>query len=300
ANYGGGIACYESNPTISNNIITGNSSGEVGGGISCFLSSPSISNNIITGNSSGEVGGGVGCESSGSPTISNNTITGNSAEAGGGILCSDSSPLITNTILWADSASDMGNEIFVYGGSPVITYCDIEGGWSGEGNIDVDPLFRDPDNGDFHLQSITNPDCGGPGDSPCIDAGDPTIFDSMLDCDWGLGAERSDMGAYGGEGIPTNIEEDIPAIPAEFILSQNYPNPFNATTVIQYSLPSASDVAIDIYDLLGRKVETLIDQRQQAGYHQVIWNAKDKTSGVYFYRIKGGDYTETKKMLLLK
>ncbi|MBW1673041.1 MAG: T9SS type A sorting domain-containing protein [Deltaproteobacteria bacterium] len=52
--------------------------------------------------------------------------------------------------------------------------------------------------------------------------------------------------------------------------------------------------------LLGRKIKTLVNEKQQAGYHQVIWNAKDKTSGVYFYKIKGGDYTETKKMLLLK
>jgi len=63
------------------------------------------------------------------------------------------------------------------------------------GNIDVDPLFRDPANGDFHLMSTA---CGDPYDSPCIDAGDPSITDDFLDCMYGLGTSISDMGAYGG------------------------------------------------------------------------------------------------------
>ena len=57
---------------------------------------------------------------------------------------------------------------------------------------------------------------------------------------------------------------------------------------------------IDIYDILGCKVKTLIDQKQQAGYHQIIWNADDHTCGMYFYKLQAGDYIETKKMILLK
>ncbi len=89
-------------------------------------------------------------------------------------------------------------------------------------------------------------------------------------------------------------------LPRRFSLLQNYPNPFNASTRIQYSLPEATHVIVDIYDILGRKLETLIDQAQPAGYHQVVWYADDKSSGLYFYRIQAGDFAETRKMVLLK
>ena len=94
-------------------------------------------------------------------------------------------------------------------------------------------------------------------------------------------------------------EEDAP-MPGDFALFQNYPNPFNATTVIRYSLPQASNVKIAIYDLLGRKVETLVQGEQPAGYHQATWNADEASSGLYFYRIQAGEYAETRKMVLLK
>lgn len=97
----------------------------------------------------------------------------------------------------------------------------------------------------------------------------------------------------------TGIEQ-IAEIPIQFSLSLNYPNPFNASTVIQYNLPLSSDVTLDIYNLLGRRVETLIDKPQPAGYHQAIWIADGFSSGMYFYKITAGDYAETRKMLLLK
>ncbi len=89
-------------------------------------------------------------------------------------------------------------------------------------------------------------------------------------------------------------------IPHSALISSNYPNPFNALTTIKYSLPKTSDVTIDIYDILGRKVETVIDQQHTAGCYQTIWNAAGLTSGIYFYKLQAGDYIETKKMVLLK
>jgi len=83
-------------------------------------------------------------------------------------------------------------------------------------------------------------------------------------------------------------------------LSQNYPNPFNAQTTIQYSLPEQSNVTIDIFDLLGRKIETLAEGIKPAGNQQAIWDASGQASGIYFYRIKAEDKAETKKMVLLK
>jgi len=85
-----------------------------------------------------------------------------------------------------------------------------------------------------------------------------------------------------------------------FSLTQNYPNPFNAATTIQYNLPEASTVTIDIYDINGRKVTGLFNGIQPAGSHQVIWDANDVSTGMYFYKLQANDYTETKKMVLLK
>ena len=94
-------------------------------------------------------------------------------------------------------------------------------------------------------------------------------------------------------------------VPKEFSLSQNHPNPFNPATTIQYSLPVRSQVVLDVYNLLGQKVTTLVDEVKEAGIHQVIWNGKDNkgntvTSGVYFYRIKADNFSEVKKMVLMK
>jgi hypothetical protein len=93
-------------------------------------------------------------------------------------------------------------------------------------------------------------------------------------------------------------DEDI--VPVEFSLSQNYPNPFNASTTIQFNLPEAGEVTIQIYDILGRSVETLISGTQSAGVHSVVWNADNQPSGVYFYRIDAGDFSDQKSCLLLK
>ncbi len=187
--YGGGIFCYSSNPTISYNTISGNSAGTAAGGIACWDSDPTISNNIISGNSTPGEGGGIWCNLNADPTIDKNTISGNSADLGAGIYCTmtssptvsfntiygnsavargggiyiwDSSPGIINTIFWANSA-DTWPEICIVGvSSPVITYCDVEGGWAGETNIDCDPMFCDPENGNFYLDAASC--CVGEGE----------------------------------------------------------------------------------------------------------------------------------------
>jgi parallel beta-helix repeat protein len=299
---GGGIDCHNSDATISNNIISDNFATSQGAGVKCegyppIIPDPSITNNVINSNISGYRGGGIyiyNCNS----VIENNTITLNSADSlGGGIYINGSDPIITNTTFWGDIAP-IGFEIYIQNGSPFFTYSNIQGGWEGEGNIDVDPLFRDPENGDFRLMSTA---CGDPYDSPCIDAGNPAIIDSLLDCSWGLGTILSDMGAYGGgDSVQVSIEDRDAEVPRQFALAQNYPNPFNTITIIQYSLPGATHIVIDIYDLLGRKVETLVQGEQTAGHHQIVWDAGGCSSGMYFYRIQAGENTEIRKMLLIK
>jgi len=99
---------------------------------------------------------------------------------------------------------------------------------------------------------------------------------------------------------PLGIDYQNGSGPAIFSLSQNYPNPFNARTTIEYGLPEAGHVKIEVYDLLGRRVATLLDEIKQAGYHQEAWDASDNSSGVYFYRLEMGDFSETKRMILIK
>jgi len=97
---------------------------------------------------------------------------------------------------------------------------------------------------------------------------------------------------------PTAIDDDI-TLPMTFSVS-NYPNPFNASTNIKFTLPNSSDVRIDIYDMLGRRVSTIVNEHLFAGYHSVIWNPVRLSSGLYFYRIKAGDIESSKKMMLLR
>lgn len=90
------------------------------------------------------------------------------------------------------------------------------------------------------------------------------------------------------------------ASPKAFALEQNYPNPFNPTTTIAYQLASFSDVKLEVFDVLGRKVGTLVNSRQAAGTYRVNFNASHLASGVYFYRLQAGNFVQTKKMMLVK
>jgi len=99
---------------------------------------------------------------------------------------------------------------------------------------------------------------------------------------------------------PTKISGVTSALPGGVSLLQNYPNPFNARTTIQYALPEARPVKIEIYDLLGRRVGLLVDEFKPAGYYRFIWNARDLATGIYFFKIQAREYSESKKMILLK
>jgi len=89
-------------------------------------------------------------------------------------------------------------------------------------------------------------------------------------------------------------------IPTSFSLSQNYPNPFNPSTVISFSLPAVSQVSLKVFDALGREVQTLVNERMQAGTFEVSFDASNFTSGIYYYTLSSGDFKETRKMILIK
>jgi hypothetical protein len=157
---GGGIACYDyGSPTIVNCTISHNTvRGPYGpgGGIDYNGDgNPTIINCTIMGNRSGGDVGGIGCSCRGNATITNCTIAGNTGTYwAGGIHSSFDTTAITNCIVWGNVPNDVS-------GSPTVTYCAVEGGWEGQGNIDADPLFADPNDADYHLSA----------GSPCIDAG---------------------------------------------------------------------------------------------------------------------------------
>lgn len=89
-------------------------------------------------------------------------------------------------------------------------------------------------------------------------------------------------------------------IPVKFMLSQNYPNPFNPATTIKFAVPVAGLIKLSVYDILGREIKILANENLAAGSYSVNWNASNYPSGIYFYRLEGSDFTETKKMILLK
>ncbi|UCE25117.1 MAG: C10 family peptidase [Candidatus Zixiibacteriota bacterium] len=96
------------------------------------------------------------------------------------------------------------------------------------------------------------------------------------------------------------IQTSADELPRNFALYQNYPNPFNPATEIAFALPRAAQVRLDVFNVMGQRVTTLIDERRAAGYHSVIWNAVSSASGMYFFRIEAGDFSESRKMLLVK
>lgn len=98
-------------------------------------------------------------------------------------------------------------------------------------------------------------------------------------------------------GTPVENEETFPT---EFKLQQNYPNPFNPSTMIKFSVPERSNVLIKIYDILGGEVATIVNEEIEAGWYTRVFNATGYSTGVYIYRMQAGNYTQTRKMLLIK
>jgi hypothetical protein len=102
-----------------------------------------------------------------------------------------------------------------------------------------------------------------------------------------------------GESV-TAISPTAAAVPTHFALEQNYPNPFNPTTTITYWVPSSNAVSLNVYDVLGREVAVVVNERKAAGRYAASFDASKLTSGIYFYRLTTGGYTQTKKMVLVK
>lgn len=108
------------------------------------------------------------------------------------------------------------------------------------------------------------------------------------------------LAVFNENGIVLDVKGQSGVVPSSISLHQNYPNPFNPSTTISYELPWSAFVVLTVYDVLGREVETLVNERQIAGSHSVRFDGSALPSGVYFYRLEAGTYHETKKLILLK
>jgi hypothetical protein len=126
-------------------------------------------------------------------------------------------------------------------------------------------------------------------------------IDLVLSCPDGI---RS---VYNQSDVITDVDDQpsTGVLPDLFFLHQNYPNPFNPSTIIEYSLPKASNVRLTIYNILGQEVRSLVNEQQSPGDYSINWDARDSrrqpvATGVYLYRLVAGDISQTRKMLLLK
>jgi len=291
---GGAIRAGDSNPHILNNMILYNQ-GRYGAGIVLNFSGAVIKNNIIAYNYGGEDygGGGIWCVGNGDDPkiIENNTIFENtSLLGGGGIRIWSANVNMTNCILWGN-ISNSGGQIQ---GNGVVTFCNIEGGYGGEGNIDEDPLFEP-----LHFILADG--------SPCIDMGnlDMEYYDPEDPQNPGFalypakGELTNDMGAYGGTGclefpnLFTSVDNKISnTSELEF---QVYPNPVIGNQFeIDHRCNSLNEVWLQIYNCEGKVV-----------FKKMLENPREKVEleeirkGVYFVKLSSKEgLTKTKKILV--
>ena len=99
---------------------------------------------------------------------------------------------------------------------------------------------------------------------------------------------------------PVSVEDLNSGIPEEYGLSQNYPNPFNPSTTINFALPEAANVSLNVYNALGQKIEEILDTNLEAGYYRYHWDASNIPTGMYIYELRTNKFVSVKKMLLLK
>jgi hypothetical protein len=134
-----------------------------------------------------------------------------------------------------------------------------------------------------------------------MDNSDALVYDNEV----GAGENADPTTAIGGGSIKIHDgknkkADEVAEVPTEFALHGNYPNPFNPSTSIRFDLPEASEVRLQVFDLLGREVATVLNKAMEAGQHAVTWEAGTLPSGVYLYRLEAGEFVETRRMVLLK
>lgn len=316
ASSGGGIGLYKSDVIIKNNHIVNCSAETFGGGIAGWSSSFEASDNLIeyntalygagiynnsgynvamkrntiSHNTADSIGGGIHTYVD-NTTIRDNVISYNSAKSGGGVYCGGSVWLVSSSILLntihSNSAENVGAGI----------YCTNL-------TAELSILFNNIDNNNEY--GIYNEDSSVIVDAEWNWWGDSTGPYHPMTNPNGLGDWVSDYVDYEPWlNEPFGIEEFASTTtPSTFKLFQNMPNPFNRLTTIRYQVLIPCHITLKIFDMTGRLVHTLVNEPQGHGYYNIIWDRRDSsgkevTAGVYFYIIKAGACTATRKMVIL-
>ncbi len=313
-NYGTIIDVNTSNDfLIKNNIFANNANYTGTAGINSVSSVFTVKNNIFV-NNQGMNGGVFILRNNSDIHLINNTIANNTSNAI--FFIYNSTPEIINSIIWETS-----NIFTLVNSFPLISYTCITGGYDGPNNIDQDPMFTNPTEGNGPSFDGLNAEWTLQEDSPCIDAGDPSedYYDQEDPNNPGyalwpaMGELRNDMGAFGGEGFQNFLDSDVNIINPPTKLEINaYPNPFMISSNgksfqsnIAFSLPNSQQATLEVYNLKGQKVKTIFNGLAKKGLNVFSWDAKNKNgknipSGVYFYLLKTANQTVSKKIVIIK
>lgn len=292
---GGGIRISDGNPQLLNNVIAFNL-GRYGAGIVLNYTGCIIKNNLICYNAGAQNfngGAAIWALSNLGTTpkiIENNTIYENRSSTGtGGILSWSTNVTLRNNIIWGNRSVNSSQILLAGGGTVSVTYSDIEGGYTGPGNINTDPLFSDT--ADFYLAAF----------SPCIDAGDSSgvynDIENLAQPGFALwpaqGTIRNDMGAYGGQGsavLGHGITTVIKNLPENNISLYIYPNP--VTEKINFPDLKSSKLYLQIFNSTGVKV-----MEKHLNYDQGSLDVSSLQSGLYILKMKSDKFSISGKFV---
>lgn len=291
---GGGICMYDGNPLIVNNCIQYNTA-KYGAGVVIDYSGCRFFNNMVSNNQGGQVYGGGGFWIIGNGDqpilIENNTIYNNEAVSpgiGGAMYIWSSQVILRNNIIWGNRPVTGGPIRLTNGGSATVTYSLVQGGYDGEGNIDEDPQFA-------------NPNLELADDSPCVDAGDPdeACYDTEDPDNPGRawepskGTVRNDLGVFGGPMCLRRLDPGTGFETSRLNLDEIngrlsvYPNPVSDQAQIRFFCSHTGRVRIALYDPTGRCVEIVHQQVEMPGDHEISWTRQAHSgaplpTGLYF------------------
>jgi predicted outer membrane repeat protein len=285
AELGAAVYAYNCVPDFQYSVFAGNEASISGGAFYVYNASLIIKRCTFYNNYAAETGGHISLIDC-APNINTNIIA--YAASGGGIFFQYST---YSTVSYNDIYGNTGGEVTYNNNDPgqgpygicIMTQTNANGDPSDQySNITMGPAMVNPSSGNYHLQIS----------SPCIDAGNPSL---SQDPDGTV----ADMGAYYFDQLPV-VPVPAPMLPEQHRLLPAYPNPFNAVAVIPFEVAAQGDVRLSVYNLLGQRVATLLNQSMSVGSYRAMWDAGSAPSGIYFVRFDIGDYQQVQKVILQK